>query len=243
MLAIAVGACGGVGTPDPRPPVFQGPPWDGTEQLHYELKQRDYVYGRCTLETHPGAEPGATRLERLCQGVEDEQFRDDAAVLVDAQTLEPITSQRVNANIESGERITRTADYVREAGIIHFESVQDDGKTNTATRDVPEPTADVPVPAVYEDETLFWLVRGLPLADGFEVEYTTASTMTVRVFNVDVAVEGRERVTVSAGTFDAWKVRIQTSAATNRLWVETDGPRRVVKADIERLTYELVGSE
>ncbi|GAB4326834.1 MAG: hypothetical protein Kow0010_10180 [Dehalococcoidia bacterium] len=242
-VALLAGACGGIDTPDPRPPVFAAAPWEGPERLLYELKQRDYVYGRCTLETVPEVEPGVTQLNRLCQGVEDEQFRDDATVLVDSRTLAPLSAQRINTNMETGERVTRTADYPREGGVIAFQVVQDNGKTNRATREMPEPTEAVPIAAVYEDEALFWLVRGLPLADGYEAEYTTASTMTVRVFNVEVAVEGREQVTVPAGTFEAWNVRIKTSAATNRLWVEVAPPRRIVKANIEFLTYELVETE
>lgn len=242
-LALVAAACGSVDTPDPRPPAFAAAPWTGPERLHYELKQRDYVYGRCTLETTPGVEPGVTQLTRLCQGVEDEQFRDDATVLVDSDTLQPFSAQRVNTNTETGERVTRTAEYSSGEGQIIFEVVQDDGKTNRATREMPAPTEAVPATAVYEDEALFWLVRGLPLADGYETEYTTASTMTVRVFNVEVAVEGREQVTVPAGTFEAWKVRIKTSAATNRLWVEVAPPRHIVKANIEFLTYELIETE
>lgn len=236
-------ACGGIDTPDARPPVFAAAPWDGVERFTYELKQREYVYGRCTLETIPEVEPGITQLNRLCQGVADEEFRDDATVFVDSQTLEPISAQRVNTNTETGERVTRTAEYGNEEGIITFQVIQDDGKTNRATREMPEPTEAVPAVAVYEDEALFWLIRGLPLTEGYATEYTTASTMTVRVFNVEVAVEGRETVTVPAGTFDAWNVRIKTSAATNRLWVEAAAPHRIVKANIEFLTYELVETE
>lgn len=237
-LALGSAACGGFSDADPAPAVFVEGAWTGQERLTYDLKQRDYVYGRCVLETIPGAGEGQLELRELCQGVADEQYRDDAVVVVDAETLQPISSSRTTQNTETGRVTSWSSDYTASETEVVFESITPT-ETHDATRDIPGPSDDVPDPVVYDDESLFWLVRGIPLLEGFAATYTNVNTSTVTVFNVDVSVEGRETVEVDAGTFDTWKIRIETSSNTNEVWVDAEAPHVVVKADIERFTYEL----
>ena len=61
--------------------------------------------------------------------------------------------------------------------------------------------------------------------------------------NTNFTVEKRETVTVPAGTFETWAVSIRTSSITQRVWVEVDAPHRMIKARIERDTYELTRFE
>ena len=82
-------------------------------------------------------------------------------------------------------------------------------------------------------------MRGLSLAGDYEGAYTNVNASAGRVFPVEVAVVGTERVEVPAGVFEAWRVRIETSTVTQFLWVEREAPHRVVRARIERLLYEL----
>ena len=101
----------------------------------------------------------------------------------------------------------------------------------------------MPEPAWYDDEELLWLVRGIPLREGFEGSFTNVNASTGRVFSAEVTVDEQEVVEVPAGTFQAWKVRIVTSTVTQLIWLDTEAPHRVVRARIERLTYELTGIE
>jgi hypothetical protein len=50
-------------------------------------------------------------------------------------------------------------------------------------------------------------------------------------------------VTVPAGSFETWRVSIQTASITQRIWVEVAAPHRMIKARIERDTYELTSFE
>ena len=40
------------------------------------------------------------------------------------------------------------------------------------SRDLPEPTEEWPTPGWYDDESLFWLVRGVELREDYEDHYT-----------------------------------------------------------------------
>jgi len=90
-----------------------------------------------------------------------------------------------------------------------------------------------------------WLVRGIDLREGYEGSYQNVNAGTGQTFPVDLKVEGQEEVTVPAGTFTTWRVRIRTASVTQFAWVETDGSRRLVKARIEGIEdviYELTAS-
>lgn len=232
-----------------HPPIFEEAPWTGPERLHYNLVQRDNLEGTCTLETEPGVSPGVTEVRRLCRDAGEGRYEDNGSALVDSATLRPISSLRVVLDLEEGDTRQFATRYVAEEGIVRFESKQfeEGGAEPTdsleAERQLPEPTDDVPAPAFYDDEELLWLVRGIPLQEGYEGAFTNVNASTGRVFSAEVAVEEREEVEVPAGTFTAWKIRIVTSTVTQLIWIEEEAPHRVIRARIERLTYELAAIE
>ncbi|MGI8926303.1 MAG: DUF3108 domain-containing protein [Tepidiformaceae bacterium] len=226
--------CGG-GDDEVISKVFQGPPWTGAESLSYQLVQRGGdVYGTCEVETRPEFEPGRTQLNLLC--TDGEGNRDDRTAVVDAQTLRPISGIRTISG-EDGDRTTFESAYGER--IVRLEA-NVDGKRNSAERDLPGATAKSPDPGYYDDESLLWVVRGIPLRVGYEGAYKNINAGNGRVFTVEVKVEGQERVRVPAGAFNAWKVRIRTESITQQFWIDEQAPNRIVRARIERLTYELV---
>lgn len=250
-LALAGSALAGCGSEplEAHAPIFAEAPWTGPERLHYNLVQRDNLEGTCTLETEPGVSPGVTEVRRLCRDAGEGRYEDNGSARVDSATLRPISSLRVVLDLEEGDARQFATRYVPEEGLVRFESKQfeegGDAPTDAleAERGLPEPTEDVPLPAFYDDEELLWLVRGIPLREGYEGAFTNVNASTGRVFSAEVAVEEREVVEVPAGTFTAWKVRIVTSTVTQLIWVEEAAPHRVIRARIERLTYELAAVE
>jgi hypothetical protein len=121
-------------------------------------------------------------------------------------------------------------------------SGEDDVEEYEAERELPQPTDDAPEPGWYDETSLFWLVRGIPLQEGFEGRYANVNIGIARVVGADVKVEGIEEVTVPAGTFRAWSIRVESSI-TNRFWVDVESPHRVVRARLEDTTFELTGWE
>lgn len=218
--------------------VFVAPPWTSDESNRYSLNRTEdgQTYGECTLELKLNAENGNTRLSRLCS---DGGNRDDGTALVDPQTLQPITANRTQYRVEKDQRLSFDSFY--EPPIVRFVS-DENGKTRETTRNLPQPDKTSPDPGYYDDESLLWLVRGIELRDGYEASYQNVSAGTGQTFRVDLAVEGQELVTVPAGEFTAWRVRVRTASVTQFAWVEVDQPHRLVRArikGIQDVTYDL----
>lgn len=245
IAALAV-ACGG-DDDAPTSRIFSAPAWTGAETAEYNLVDRE-IRGYCTLITDPEFEPGKTRLVQKCRDAEGIGHTDEREAIVESSTLVPIYSERVLTNVEERDRTTYTGSYgKREVVFTYRRANLDDPSTIEeefqTPRALPEPDEESPEPGWYDDESLFWLIRGLPLKEGFEGAYHNGNVGTAQLVVARVSVEGRERVTVPAGTFETWRVSIQTASITQRIWVEVAAPHRMIKARIERDTYELTSFE
>ena len=227
------------------PSIVAEPPWTGPERLHYNLLERDALEGTCVLETAPEVEPGVTEFRRSCRDAEEGRYEDNGSARVNSTTLRPISSLRVVLDREEGDSRHFATTYVPQEHLVRFESKQyeageeEPSDSLSTKRELPAPIEGVPEPAWYDDEELLWLVRAIPLREGFEGSFTNVNASTGRVFGANVVVEGREGVEVPAGNFETWKIRVETSTITQLIWVEQDAPHRIVRARIERLTYEL----
>lgn len=238
IFAVVLVACGSSETTPPSPPIFKSPPWLGEESYTYNLKRRgEQSAGTCTLTTGPAA-GGQLTLSRLCG---KDQFRDDGTVTVDAKTLIPSRSVRVFVDSKLNKRSTYTNDF--EASRVTFRADRD-GSANQTTRSLPAPDQKVPQPAWYDDEEVLWLVRGINLASGVKADYTLViNAGQPSIHTVNLRVESAEQVKVPAGEFQAWKVRLSRAGNVNYVWVEAGGAQRVVKAQIEDITYELAAPQ
>lgn len=234
IVSLALVACSPE-APKGHPRIFDAAPWTGDEMLTYDLMNRDEVDGQCTLETDVESAPGQTTLKHLCSDATGE-FRDDRIAIVDSATLAPISAERI---IKNSKTTTVSATYKGATAALRTET---DGEVTEGTRELPPATDDVPEPTWYDDESLFWLIRGVPLRSGFEQTYTNLNAANGRVFDVKVIVKDVEKVSVPAGQFDAWLIRIQTDSIVQEFWVEEAAPNRVIKARIERINYVLTGS-
>lgn len=239
-LAVALTSCAG-SSDRTLSKVFVAPPWTGDERNEYVLiDEGGDLYGTCVLETDVDAEPGKTRLSRLCAN--EPRYRDDGTVLVDSRTLVPLEAARVRTDAEKNERVAALSVY--EPPIVKF-TFDDKGKVRETERELPEPTETSPDPGYYDDESLLWLVRGMDLREGYEASYQNVNAGTGQTFPVDLKVEGQETVRVPAGEFTTWKIRVRTASVTQFVWVEAEGSRRLVKARIEGIEdviYELTAS-
>lgn len=238
LVALVAAACSGDDDTVTHK-LFTSPPWTGPETYTYNLKQSGDPAGTCTLKTEPNVEPGKTRLSRMCS--DGKRYEDNGSVTVDATTLAPIESTRVFVDSEKNKKTTYTNTY--EGPQVVFHAVDQDGHTNNTTRDLPTPSAKDPDPGWYDDEELLWLVRGLPLQQGYGGTYThVINAGQPRVLPVDVHVDAPQQVKVPAGEFSAYRVRVQKDDSIYQLWVDTAAPHKVVKAQIEDATYELTGT-
>lgn len=222
--------------------VFQSPPWTSNEQLSYNLiDESGALYGTCDLQTKLNTpEQGKTELEHLCGSGGPE--RDDRTAVVDAETLRPYTATRTISNSGKKSSTSFTSTYDEAANKVHMKS-DENGKVRETDRDLPTPAEQSPDPGYYDDESLFWVVRGIPLTNGFSGAYKDVNASNGQVFTATLRVEGKENVKVPAGTFSAWKVRLETQSITQYFWVDEAAPHAIVRARIERVTYELTAAK
>lgn len=218
--------------------IFESAPWTGEERFLYRVSDRGVDgEGRCEMLTFPDVEPGETRLEEHCAAV----YNDDSVVAVDADDLDPRQSERDITDTRDQSTVRHSIFY--EGTVATF--VTDDGEKRRETqRDLPAPTEEHPDPGWYDDKSIFWLVRGLPLAEGYRAQYLHVINVgQPRVLPVEVSVEGRETVETPVGTFETWRVRLERDNTVYLLWVADDAPKPVVKARIETVNYELIEFE
>ena len=215
--------------------IFEAPPWQGEEQYSYNLvDEGNKVTGTCELKTTPDKAPGTTLLEHLCGNPDGD--RDDRNVTVDAQTLRPVGGSRTIFTIDKDKKTTFSSTY--EDSVVKLRADQN-GKVTTTERELPTPTKDSPDPGYYDDESLFWVVRGIPLEKGFEGAYKDLNASNAQIFTAKVEVEKTESIKVPAGTFTAWKVRLETNSITQFFWIDAAAPHAVVQANIETIRYQL----
>lgn len=235
MVLLAGAACSDSGDDGPTSKVFRAPPWTGEEHLVYQLSQKGAEdAGTCELQTLPPAGDGPLTLTRLCS---KDEFRDDSTALVDPKTLKPIEATRTRTDSSKDRKAVYTNTY--KDGEVEF-TANIDGNINRVTRDLPEPTEEAPDPGWYEDDSLLWLVRGIPLEDGWDGSFAyVINGGQPRVLTTELKVESPERVKTPAGEFKAWKVRLSRENVAWTFWVDEQAPHRAVRAVIEDVTYEL----
>ncbi len=75
-------------------------------------------------------------------------------------------------------------------------------------------------------------IASLPLAEGYTTTYRGFDLQKLKTKTMELKVAGSEKVTVPAGTFDAWKVDVQESSGADKttLWIAKDG-RKPVKVN------------
>jgi hypothetical protein len=227
------------GSDPPLSKVFKTAPWQNPETYSYELRdQGDKVTGTCDLKTTPNSQPGQTFLEHLCGNGKGD--RDDRNATVDAQTLLPVTAKRTIFGIDQNSTATFTSTYTYPTVGLHAD---ENGKTHDTTRDLPKASSDSPDPGYYDDESLFWVVRGVPLEKNWEGSYDDINASLGTVFSTTVKVESTETLKVPAGTYTAWRVRVETNDDTNYFWVDQASPHEIVQATISDVTYKLTATK
>ena len=199
------------------------------EATEYRLIDRDGVAvgtGRFTTSRGDGTWVLTQTYEDAAGVVVDESI-----VVVDAETLQPRSTERVITRGGEVEVVTASyedADGGRTVRATHLEG--DDERTRTI--DINEYD--------YEDQSSLWLWRSLALGEGLDVRYTTVDPreggrVTANVMQVD-----RQELETPFGlTYDTWVLQIRTGRETVNVWIHVEPPHQVVRFDNGRLFFEL----
>lgn len=195
-------------------------PWEAPEELHYSLLDSDgeeTATGVHTIEGDGNTFVLTTRYESPNGNT------DTTTVVVDAQTLKPISSLREieNDNPDDEDRIE--VEYTADGASI---TTGDGDKQSGLT--VEEHS--------YDNDSSLFLWRTIAFAEGYESSYVTVITNQRNDQQVILRVPGKETITVPAGQFTAWRVEIITSNARQVAWYADTPTRPLVRYDNDRGT-------
>lgn len=224
LLLTLLAACG---APAPQPLIFGAAPWSDGEASVYRVTDVNGAYaGTARYDlTRLDEATWNLRRETSAQGTQE-------IVVVDMSVGEYRPSLATMVRIDSrGTEQVRTTYSGSEANL------ELTSKQNITTYQ------RVSIPSDARDQrSLVMLVRALPLAADYATRLNSFLPIVPVLDRVTLSVRGQEEVQVPAGTFEAWKVRLDTGDSETLLWVGVDAPHPVVKYvdGRNRGTYELL---
>jgi hypothetical protein len=89
--------------------------------------------------------------------------------------------------------------------------------------------------AVVGDAVVLALLTALPLADGWSATLPVLNPQSRGTVSLTLTVSGTEKVTVPAGSFDAWVLKAAAGPTTATYWVAKGGPVLRVIATLPQL--------
>ncbi|HWO72909.1 MAG TPA: DUF3108 domain-containing protein [Dehalococcoidia bacterium] len=207
-------ACGGGDAGAPTSDVAGTVPWGDTERHTYVIRNDDgEELGQGVLSIQRA---GATTT--LTQEYKSKVATDSISVVVDSQTLKPVSGSRRIVN-PGGEDVLEVT-YTPEGALIRHNDEKQSGLS------VPEHS--------YDNDSSLFLWRTLPFAPGYEASYTTIITGRRSRQKVNLEVTGKETVRVPAGQFEAWRLEIRTSNARQVAWFADTPQRTLLRYDNDR---------
>jgi hypothetical protein len=219
LSPLLLSACGGGNSGPPTSDVVSSIPWQTGESLDYVVVN----HGGDTLGSETLSVDVAGASTTLTQAFKNDTGSDVSKVVVDSQTLKPQSATR---------DIARPDDTVNLAVTYSSEGALIKDKDKQSGLSVPEHS--------YDNDSSLFLWRTLAFANGYEASYVTIITNQRSRQTVNLQVTGKEKITVPAGEFDAWRLEIRTSNARQIAWFADTPQRPLVKYDNDRgLIFEL----
>jgi hypothetical protein len=198
--------------------VFQPAPWADGEEMRLDLKFSTGVKIASAYYSVSSGETNGTKIWRLASRIFGAS-QSLSHVEVDVETFRPLHS-RWKHNL-FGE-----ADAQYTPG---------DAEVLVKGKDKPKKIALGGV--VYDNEEAIQLLRRLPLATGYKTTLRFLSSLSAgSIVPVQVTVSGPEKINVSAGSFDCYKVAL---SIRQTFWYSTDAHRYLVKFEAGGAVGEL----
>lgn len=226
-LSIWLAACS---RPAPVAPVFNAAPWQDGEEHVFRITDVEGKYaGTATYTLTAGINDQEQPTWSIRRLIEAQGDREEITVKVLAAGFRPQSSFLERSNAAG----TETVDAQYNGPSVDL--------VLTTRADVMT-TQRIEVPSdVRESATLPMIVRALPLARHYAT-YLNAFLPVVGSFNrAAVRVVGEERLSVPAGSYDAWVILLEEGSLTTRLWIAKEAPHPLVKYvdGRNRATFEL----
>lgn len=208
LIGIAVFVLSACGGPSVQPLDFRAAPWSAGEVSQYDLldRNRDPV-GAATWSWERTANQWQQRYDVTVNGVLD------TGVVVLDENLKPLRSSR-------------------EVGGKRYDATYGDKTVNITVTAADGTTTTKSVPAVadgIDNDVSLQAQRALPLAANYVTRYTDIIPTTASSAPIVLSVTGAETVTVPAGTFTTWHVKMAFSGTAHEGWYAQQPPYAMVK--------------
>lgn len=194
-------------------------PWGRSETLLYQMKMPGSNRGATMAFRIEDAEKDGKRVSRLTT------YRPGifTQIHVEADTFEPIDGRMEHLLTSGSAKAAYASGHV---DVTVLEKAGGEPKTTRVSLDR----------ALYDNEEVVQLIRRLPLAEGYAVTIPILAIGSPVTPEVKIEVTGSEPVTVPAGSFDTFKVRIGIfmdgrHIQDQTLWYTKDAKRYPVKLD------------
>ncbi len=228
LLVLALAACESGSSVLSGQDVVSNIPWTAPEEARYRILDGDEERGSGVLSIE--AEDGSFSFR---QEFENEEFRDEVVVVADRKTLRPESVERVIDGPEGARRWR--VDYEGAAATVVQRSQDEERRDEIAA-----PTRS------YDSWTDVFVWRAIDFREGYEATYADVLSATLakpQVISQTIKVTGKETVEVPAGTFEAWRMEIQSSEGSQTAWYADTETRPLVRYDNGSLVFELLSLE
>lgn len=228
LLALAALGCESEGKELSSQAVVSNIPWTAPEEARYRLLDGDEERGTGVLRIE--AEDGTFRFS---QEFESEEFSDRVVAVADADTLRPVSVERV---IEGPEGPRRWEVEYENGVAMVVQRTEDDERRD-----------ELAAPGrSYDGWTDVFLWRTVDFREGYEATYAdvlTADLAKPQIITQTIKVTRMETVEVPAGEFDTWRVEISSSGGSQTAWYADTPERELVRYDNGTLVFELLSLE
>lgn len=202
-------------------------PWQPSEELTYRLLDdngNEVATGVHTVQQDGETFALGTRYES------PNGNSDTATVVVDAQTLKPISSLRVIENTNPDDIGRIEVEYTEDGALIRTD--EGDKQSGLSLEE-----------HSYDNDSSLFLWRTIAFVEGYEASYMSVITNQRAEQQVILRVPRKESITVPAGQFNAWRLEVVTSNARQVAWYADTPERPLVRYDNDRGTvFELTSA-
>lgn len=215
VAALALAACG---QPEVQPLLFGEAPWQNGEISLYKVTDIDGNFaGNARFDitrggSNPAADGWSIRREIVAHG-------DTEIALVETfgPNLRPLVASLERTNGQGREFVTSTYD----SGQVDMELTTVNDVTTYQRESIPSDARD--------QRTILMMARMLPLERRYAVRFNSYLPVADLLDRVTLAVKGEEDISVPAGTFNTWRLELDTGNSTSDVWIAVDAPNQLVK--------------
>lgn len=204
-------------------------PLSGAKQV-YTIKSGPYPLGSATFQVQSES-PQKMSIHYSCS-IPTSGLKEESQITFNSDTFQPIESWK---NIDAGkEKVRISCKYEGNKADLRLDAP--DGK-KSQTLLLPDNTID--------NEQLLILLQTFKFSDKYPDKLNVFSLQSAAAIPLEMSLEGQEKKTTPAGSFDCYKVKISIPdyKEVQYAWYNVTSPFQLIWYDNGKIQYELASYE